>query len=258
MSLIHPTAVIDPQAELDSSVQVGPYCVIGAGVSIGAGTVIGPHTVICGPTRIGRDNRIWNHASVGADPQDKKFHGEEAWLEIGDGNTIREFVTLNRGTGVGGGVTRIGDHNWIMANVHVGHDTLIGNHNIFANNTSFGGHCIVEDYINFGGYSMIHQFCRVGSYAFTGFMAKVNGDIPPYTMIGADMSRPRGINSEGLRRRGFTPEQIGAIKRAYKVVYRSELQLNEALEQLRAMSAEHPEVARMVQFIEASERGLLR
>lgn len=258
MSLIHPTAIVDPKAELDSSVKVGPYAIIGPRVSIGADCEIGPHAILTGPMTIGRNNRIASHASVGADPQDKKFKGEEVWLTIGDGNTIREFVTLNRGTGVGGGYTRIGDDNWIMAYVHMGHDCILGNHCVVANNTSFAGHVIVEDYVNFAGFSLVHQFCKIGKHAFLGMNAKVNGDVPPYVTIAGDQSRPRGINSEGLRRRGFTPEQIAAIKRGYKTLYARDLPLAEAVAELERMAVDHPELQILVDFIAQSERGLLR
>lgn len=258
MSLIHPTAIVDPLAELDSSVQVGPYAIIGPRVQIGAGSVIGPHAILTGPMKIGRNNRIASHASVGADPQDKKFKGEEAWLEIGDDNTIREFVTLNRGTGAGGGVTKIGNDNWIMAYVHMGHDCILGNHCVVANNTSFAGHVIVEDYVNFAGFSLIHQFCKIGNHAFLGMNAKVNGDVPPYVTIAGDQSRPRGINSEGLRRRGFSPEQIAAIKRGYKTIYTRDLPLAEAVAELQRAAVEHPELLAFVDFIGKSDRGLLR
>lgn len=255
---IHSTAIIDPSAELDSSVAVGPYAIIGPRVQIGAGTSIGAHAVVHGPSRIGCKNTIWHHASVGTDPQDKKFQGEETWLEMGDGNTVREFVTINRGTGSGGGVTRIGDDNWIMAYVHVGHDCLIGSHCVFANSVALAGHVVVENHVIFGGYSLIHQFCRIGAYAFTGMNAKINGDVPPFVLVAGEMSSPRGINSEGLRRRGFSSEEAMAAKRAFKLIYQSGLPLKEVLEQLRCMVTDAPVLERMLHFILASERGLQR
>ncbi|MBI5463203.1 MAG: acyl-ACP--UDP-N-acetylglucosamine O-acyltransferase, partial [Gammaproteobacteria bacterium] len=206
--MIDPRAVIDPTAELADDVSVGPYAVIGPDVQIGAGTVIGPHAVINGPTRIGRNNHIFQFASVGDAPQDKKYKGEPTRLEIGDGNTIREFVTINRGTVQDEGVTRIGDDNWIMAYVHIAHDCQVGSHTIFANNASLAGHVRIEDYVILGGYTLVHQFCALGVHSFTAFSSGIAKDVPPYVMVGGFAAEPHGLNTEGLKRRGFAPETI--------------------------------------------------
>ncbi|HZP67775.1 MAG TPA: acyl-ACP--UDP-N-acetylglucosamine O-acyltransferase [Rudaea sp.] len=256
--MIHASAVIDPGARIGADVEIGAYSVVGADVEIGPGTRIGPHAVIQGPTRIGRDNRIFQFASVGADPQDKKFRGERSELVIGDRNTIREFVTINRGTGDGGGVTRIGDDNWIMAYAHVAHDCHVGNHTIFSNNATLAGHVEIGDYAILSGFAGVHQFCRVGEHAFVGMGCLVNGDVPPFVVVAAEYGRPRGINSEGLKRRGFSPERIAAIKRAYKTLYMSGLQLNEARDELARVAAEEPDVKRMLEFLERGQRALVR
>ena len=255
---IHPSAIIDPAAQIDASVEVGPYAIIGADVVIGPGSRIGAHCVIEGPTEIGRDNQIHAHAAVGGAPQDKKYAGEPTLLKIGNGNTIREFVTINRGTVQGGGVTQIGDDNWIMAYVHIAHDCVIGNHTILANSVTLAGHVTIFDHAILGGFSLIHQFCKVGAHAFTGMGSKINCDVPPYVIVGSEMSVPRGINSEGLKRRGYTAEQITAIKRAYKTLYLSGLPLKEAREKLAEQAANAPEVALLVEFIDRSERSILR
>jgi len=253
---VHSTAQIDPSAQLDPSVVVGAYSVIGAGVQIGAGTQIGPHVVIQGPTRIGRNNRIVQFASIGGDPQDKKFHGERSELVIGDDNLIREFVTLNRGTSDGGGATRIGNGNWIMAYVHVAHDCVVGNHTVFSNNATLAGHVEVGDYAILSGFSGIHQFCRVGAHAFIGMNCMVNGDVPPFVMMAADYGRPRGVNSEGLKRRGFSAERIAAIKRAYRALYVAKIPLEQARAELAASADE--DVRTMLAFIDAAQRPLAR
>ncbi len=258
MSRIHPTAVIDPAARLAEDVEVGPYAVIGAEVEIGAGSVIGAHTVIEGPTRIGRNNRIHAHAAIGGAPQDKKYRDQPTTLVIGDGNTIREFVTISRGTVEGGGETVIGDDNWIMAYVHIAHDCIVGSHTIFANNASLAGHVIVEDWVILGGFSLIHQFCRIGAHAFTSMGSKINCDVPPYVVVGGEFSVPKGINAEGLKRRGYSSTEIGAIRRAYKTLYRSELSTEDARARLAEQAATEPKLACMVEFIAHSSRGLLR
>src|SRR5262249_43987615 len=232
--------------------------VIGADVEIGAGTTIGPHVVVQGATRIGRDNRIWQFASVGGDPQDKKFHGERSELVIGDRNTVREFVTINRGTGDGGGVTRIGDDNWIMAYAHIAHDCRIGNNAIFSNNATLAGHVEIGDYVILSGFAGVHQFCRIGAHAFVGMGCLVNGDVPPFVMIAADYGRPRGINAEGLKRRGYTPERIAAIKRAYRTLYVSGKPLAEARAELDKIATDAPDVKLMLDFIDSGERSLAR
>ena len=256
---IHPSAVIDPNARLGANVRVGPFSLIGAGVEIGDGTVIGPHCSVIGPTRIGRDNHLVGHVAAGGDPQDKKFAGEHTELVIGDRNIVREFVTLNRGTGSGGGVTRIGDDNLLLAYTHVAHDCVIGNHCVFSNNSTLAGHVTVEDWVIMSGFSGAHQFCRIGAHAFIGMGALVNGDVPPYTMVGSDsLGRPRGINSEGLKRRGFDSERISAIKRAYRTLYVAGLPLAEAKQQLAEQARDSDDVKQLLDFIESGERPLQR
>ena len=257
-TLIHPTAIIDSGAELDSSVQVGAYSVIGPKVQLAAGVHVAPHVVIEGPTQIGAGTRIWQFASIGAAPQDKKYADEDTWLRIGANNTIREFVTINRGTSQGGGETRIGDNNWIMAYVHVAHDCIVGHDTILANNVTLAGHVTIDDWVILGGFSLIHQFCRVGKHAFTGMGAKINCDVPPYVIVAGEMSVPRGINSEGLKRRGFSSAQIMAIKRGYKTLYQSDLQLSQARAQLADMAQTDVNLQLYVEFIDASTRGILR
>jgi len=256
--MIHATAIVDPAARIGANVSIGAYSVIGAGVEIGDGTTIGPHVVIEGTTRIGRDNRIFQFASIGAIPQDKKFGGEDSQLIIGDRNVIREFVTLNRGTAEGGGATRIGSDNWIMAYAHVAHDCTVGNHTVFSNNATLAGHVTVGDYAILSGFAGIHQFCRIGAHAFIGMGCLVNGDVPPFVMVAADYGRPRGINSEGLKRRGFDADRIAAIKRAYRTLYLGNRSQAEAHAELAAIAADSKDVAVMLDFIEASERPLVR
>jgi UDP-N-acetylglucosamine acyltransferase len=255
---IHPTAIVDPTARIADGVAIGPYCVIGADVEIGAGTRIGPHCTIGGPTRIGRDNVIHAHAALGGDPQDKKFAGERGELVIGDRNTIREFTTFSRGTGDGGGVTRIGDDNWIMAYVHIAHDCIVGNQTIFANNATLAGHAEVGDWAILGGFAGVHQFCKIGAHAFIGMGSLINADVPPFVMVADQYAAPRGINSEGLKRRGFDAARIAAIKRAYRTVFMSGKPLAEAKAELAEGARESEDVRAMLEFIESSQRGLLR
>ena len=255
---IDPRAVIAPDAQIAADAEIGPYTVIGAGVSIGAGTRIGPHVVIEGPTRIGTGNRIFQFASIGGDPQDKKYGGERTRLEIGDRNTFREYVTVNRGTVTGAGVTRIGNDNLLLAYSHVAHDCVLGDHIVMSNAVNLAGHVELGDWVIFGGYAGAHQFCRVGAHAFIGNNTSVLQDIPPYVLATGHPAGPRSVNIEGLKRRGFTEEQLRAIRNAYRVLYRSELKLEEALVELRDMVAEQPCVAAMVEFIEKSSRGLAR
>ncbi len=259
MARIHATAVIDPDARLADDVEVEAYTVIGAGVEIGAGTVIGPHCSIHGPTRIGRGNRIHGHAAIGGDPQDKKYRGERVALEIGDGNCIREFATLNRGTGEGGGATRIGNDNWLLAYTHVAHDCQVGSHCVFSNNATLAGHVVVEDHVILSGFAGVHQFCRIGAHAFIGMGAFVNGDVPPYVTIAQEKyARPRGINAEGLKRRGFDSERIAAIKRAYRALYMGDAKLDEAKAEIAEIAASSADVRAFLDFIERGERPLLR
>ena len=255
---IHPSAIVDPGAVLGNDVRVGAYTVIGADVRIGDGCVIGSHVSILGPTLIGRNNRIHSHAAIGDDPQDKKFKGERTELVIGDDNVIREFCTLHRGTGSGGGVTRIGDDNWLLAYVHVAHDCQVGSHCILSNNCALAGHVVIGDWVVLGGYTLLHQFCRVGDHAFTAMNAKINADVPPFVLVGGDYAVPRGINSEGLKRRGFDSDRVRSIRRAYKTLYNSGLGLADAKAELAQMAAETPDIAAMLDFIEKSERSLLR
>ena len=256
--MIDPTARVHPDARLAADVEVGAYSVIGPQVQIGAGSVVGPHTVITGNTRIGRNNRIFQFASIGEVPQDKKYHaGDDTRLEIGDGNTIREFCTINVGTAGGGGVTRLGDDNWLMASVHIAHDCLIGSHTIFANSASLAGHVTVEDHVILGGFALVHQFCALGAHSFLGATALVLKDVPPFVMADGNSARPRGINSEGLRRRGFSTDDITTIRNAYKALYRSGLRLQEALAVLDGES-DSPHVALMAAFVRRSQRGIIR
>ena len=256
--MIDQRAAIDPGAVLAEDVSVGPYAVIGADVEIGPGTSIGPHTVINGPTRIGRDNSIFQFASIGEAPQDKKYAGEPTRLEIGDRNTIREFVTINRGTIQDEGVTRLGDDNWIMAYVHVAHDCRIGNHTIFANNASLAGHVRVDDYAILGGFTLVHQFCVIGAHALTAFGSGISKDVPPYVTVGGSPARAHGLNMEGLRRRGFSADSRKVLKTAYKTLYRQNLSLQDAVLQLKQQAAAHGELEILVTFLEQQTRGIVR
>lgn len=255
---IHPTAIVDADARLAPDVQVGPYSLVGPHVEIGPGTRIGSHTVITGHTRIGSRCVISQFASVGEAPQDKKYGGESTRLEIGDDNTVREFATLNRGTVQGGGITRIGNDNWIMAYVHVAHDCLIGNRTIFANNAQLAGHVQIDDDVILGGFTLVHQFVRVGAHSITGLGTAVLQDIPPYIKASGNPARPFGINNEGLRRRGFTPATLAALKRAYRTLYRSGLTLDEARKALSAQITAAPELAPLLDFVAAEGRGIIR
>jgi len=256
--VIHPGAAVDASARIADGVTIGAFTVIGAEVSIGEGSVIGPHCVIEGPTRIGAHNRFYSFCSIGADPQDKKYQGERTELVIGANNTFREFVTVHRGTAGGGGLTRIGDDNWIMAYVHIAHDCQVGNHTVMANAAALAGHARVDDHAILGGYSLIHQFCRVGAHAFTAMGAVINRDVPPYVTVAGEYAVPRGINAEGLKRRGFGPERLRAIRRAYKTLFASGLPLAEARAQIAAAASTEPDLALLVDFIDQSERGVLR
>jgi UDP-N-acetylglucosamine acyltransferase len=262
MSHIHPTAAVDPGAVLDGSVQIGAYSLIGPDVTIGAGTKIGPHVVIEGHTSIGCDNTFFQFSSIGAAPQDKKYGGEPTRLEIGDRNTIREFCTFNRGTIQDGGVTRIGSDNWVMAYVHIAHDCQLGNNLILANNATLGGHVHLDDWVFIGGFTTIHQFCHIGAHAMTAFTAAVTQDVPPFVTAAGNRAAPAGVNSEGLKRRGFTAEQIAAIKRAYKLIYRSGLSLDEAKVALAGEETNDPDSAPYVrmlrEFLDTNTRGIIR
>ncbi|MFC4527925.1 acyl-ACP--UDP-N-acetylglucosamine O-acyltransferase [Dyella halodurans] len=257
--MIHPTAQIDPSAVIGDNVSIGAYSVIGADVQIGDGTVVGPHAVIEGPTRIGRDNRISQFASLGGAPQDKKFAGEHTELIIGDRNLIREFVTINRGTGDGGGATRLGNDNWVLAYVHIAHDCQIGNNTVFSNYSALAGHVEIGDWVVMAGFSGAHQFCKIGAHAFIGMGCLVGSDVPPFvTMANDQRGRPRGINSEGLKRRGFDAPRISAIKRAYRTLYMAGLSLADAREQLTEQANGSEDVRAMLEFLDRSERALAR
>ncbi len=257
--MIDERAVVSPGARIADDVIIGPYSIVGDGVEIGPGCRIGPHVVIEGPTRIGPANRIFQFASIGADPQDKKFDGDSASrLEIGAGNTIREFCTINRGTTGGGGVTRIGDDNWIMAYVHIAHDCVIGDHVIMANNATLAGHVSVDDHAVLGGFSKVHQFCRIGCHAFTAMDCGISRDVPPYVMAAGHLAEPKGVNTEGLRRRGFGPEQVRNVRNAYRLLYRSALRLEDALAQMDALAPEQPELRPLIDFLRATERSIIR
>lgn len=255
--MIHPTAIIDDSASIGNNVSIGPYTVVGPHVEIGDHCVIGPHVVLRGPTVLGQHNRIYQFASVGEDCQDKKYQGEPTRLVIGDHNVIREGVTIHRGTVQDQGVTEIGSHNLLMAYVHVAHDCVVGNHVILANNTTLAGHVYVGDWAILGGFTGVHQFCKIGAHAFTAVNSVVVQDIPPYIMAQGHNAVPRTINSEGLKRRGFTPQQITAIKRAYKLLYRQGLTVAEAVEKMRELNADE-ELTPLIDFILSSKRGIIR
>ncbi len=256
--MIHPSALVDPKAELADDVEVGAFSIIDAKVRIDTGTRIGPHAVITGRTTIGKNNRIFQFTSIGEEPQDKKYAGEDTELIIGEGNTIRELCTFSRGSMQGGGVTCIGNDNWIMACVHIAHDCILGDHIIMANNASLAGHVTVGDHAILSGYSLIHQFCSVGEHSFTSFASHVNQSIPPYVTVSGEKARVKGINSEGLRRRGFTSEQITQVRRAYKAIYRESLSLEQAIEKLTEMAVDSSEIRPLVDFLNATERGIIR
>ena len=258
MSKIHPTAIVEAGAKLAADVEIGPYAVIGAHVEIGAGTTVGAHTVISGHTTIGRDNRIFQFASLGATPQDKKYAGEPTRLEIGDRNTVREFCTFNLGTVQDAGVTRLGNDNWMMAYVHLAHDCQIGHHTIFANNSQLAGHVHVEDHAILGGFKAVHQFCRIGAHSITSIGTVVLQDIPPFVTASGNTAQPYGINSEGLKRRGFSPDDIMRIKRAYKTLYKAGLGLEDARREITGMVVECPQLQLLVDFLGASTRGIIR
>jgi UDP-N-acetylglucosamine acyltransferase len=255
---VHASAIVDRDAKLARGVTVGPYSVIGPKVEVGEGTWIGAHVVLDGKIKIGRNNKIFHFASLGAPPQDKKYGGEDTAVEIGDGNTIREYVTMNRGTAQDIGTTRVGNDNWIMAYVHFAHDCQIGNKTIFANACQLAGHVTVGDWAIFGATTLVHQFVHIGAHAFTGMGTYLPQDLPPYVTAAGNMARPYGINSEGLKRRGFSPEAIAGLKRAYRTLYRSGLGLEEAKAELREQVAACPPVKEIVEFLDRSKRGIIR
>jgi UDP-N-acetylglucosamine acyltransferase len=258
MSNIHETALVDPGASIAADVEIGAFSIIGPNVTIGAGSRIGPHVVVTGRTTIGENTRIFQFASIGEEPQDKKYAGEDTELIIGNNNTIRELCTFSRGTAQGGGKTIIGNDNWIMACVHIAHDCVLGDNIIMANNASLAGHVTVGDWAILSGYSLIHQFCNVGEHSFTSFASHVNQSIPPYVTVSGEKARAKGVNTEGLKRRGFTREQVQQVRRAYKVLYRSGLRLEEAREKLDEMAEEHEEIKPLIEFLDTTEKSFIR
>ncbi len=256
--MIHPTALVHSGARLGADVSIGPYSIIGEHVEIGAGTRIGPHVVITGHTRLGEGNRVFQFCSLGEEPQDKKYAGEPTRLDIGDDNVIREFCTFNVGTAQDKGVTRLGDHNWIMAYVHLAHDCQVGNHTIFANNATLAGHVQIGDYAILGGFTGVHQFCRVGAHVITGIASVVRQDIPPFLTVAGNPLAPFGINSEGLKRRGYSAEALSALKRAYKTLYKSGLSLAEAQAVIATEAETHVELAPLAEFLASAGRGIVR
>lgn len=256
--MIDPRALVDPGAVVADDVSVGPFTLIGPGVHIGSGSVIGPHVVLKGPTRIGKNNHIFQFSSVGEDPQDKKYAGEPTRLEIGDRNVIREFTTLHRGTAQDKGVTAIGNDNLFMAYTHVAHDCVVGNGVIMANAASLAGHVSLNDYAILGGFSLVHQFCKIGKYSFSAMGSVISRDIPPYVIVGGSPTEPRGINTVGLERRGFSSDAIRAIRRAYKIIYKSGYKLDEAIALLADIAARTPELACMVEFLRQTGRSIVR
>ena len=255
---VHPTAIVEPGAVIAPDVEIGAYTLVGAHVQIGAGTRIGPHCVITGHTRLGANNQIAQFSSIGEAPQDKKYAGEPTRLEVGDNNTIREFCTLNRGTTQDAGVTRIGNDNWIMAYVHVAHDCQVGNRTIFANNAQLAGHVRIEDDVILGGFTLVHQFCRVGMHSITGLGTVLLQDVPPYVKASGNPVHPYGLNSEGLRRRGFSADALSALKRAYRTLYRAGLTLEEARDALAEQAADSADVRALLEFVSAPGRGIVR
>ncbi len=256
--MIHATAIIDPRAQLAHDIVVGPYAVVGPDVTVGPQCSIGAHALIEGRTRIGRGNRIFHSCAIGGPPQDKKYAGEPTSLEIGEGNTFREFCTVNTGTIQDEGVTRIGDDNWIMAYAHIAHDCRIGSHTILANSTQLAGHVFVGDYAILGGLTGVHQFVKVGAHSMTGGGTILFQDLPPFVLAQGNPAKPYGVNTEGLRRRGFTPEAIEAIRRAYKTLYRNKLTFAEARAAIEEDAKAVPELGIFVDFLAAAKRGVLR
>jgi UDP-N-acetylglucosamine acyltransferase len=257
--VIDPRAVVDPHANLASDVVIGPFSIIGPEVEIAEGTWIGSHVVIQGPTRIGRHNRIYQFTSLGEAAQDKKYRGEKTDLEIGDRNTLREFCTINRGTIQDAGTTRIGNDNWLMAYVHVAHDCQVGNRVVFANGATLGGHVRVDDDAVLGGFALVYQFSRIGAHSLCGFGCGVHKDVPPFVTVAGNRAEPYGINAEGLRRRGFTPQEIRAVRLAYKILYRSDLRLPQAIHQLSKLAETVDRIKVLVDFLSGrSARGIVR
>ena len=258
LNLIHPTAIIDASVELADGVSVGPYCFVGAGVKIGADTVIGSHVVVKGPTTIGKQNRIYQFSSIGEDPQDKKYANEITRLEIGDRNTIREFTTLHRGTKQDQGITKIGNDNLFMAYTHVAHDCAIGDHVIMANGASLAGHVQLHSHAILGGFTLVHQFTKIGQYSFAAMGSAITQDIPPFVMVGGKPTKPHGINSVGMERNGIAAEDIRLIRKAYKMIYKMNLRLEDAIDQMEDIAGDSKELSAMVNFLRSVSRGILR
>lgn len=256
--MIHPSAIVAASVAIGDDVEIGPYCVIGENVEIGSGTRIDSHVVINGPTVIGSDNHIYQFASIGDDPQDKKYANEPTKLRIGDRNTIREFCTVSRGTVQGDSETVIDDDNLLMAYVHIAHDCRVGSNTVLANNATLAGHVYIGDWVIMAGFAGVHQFCKVGAHAFLGMYSGIRRDVPAYTMVSGNPGSPRGINSEGLKRRGFDAEQIKNIKDAYRLVYRKGMKLADAIEEIEARACEQVELGLLLDSLRSSERGLLR
>ncbi|MBL1260913.1 MAG: acyl-ACP--UDP-N-acetylglucosamine O-acyltransferase [Thiotrichaceae bacterium] len=256
--MIHSSAIIDPAARLADDVTVGPFSTIGAGVEIGCGSVIGSHVVVKGPTTIGENNQIFQFSSVGEDPQDKKYQGEVTCLDIGNNNVIREGCTLNRGTAQDRGVTSIGNDNLIMAYVHIAHDCIVKDNTILANNVALAGHVTIENFAILGGYTLVHQFCVIGTYAFTAMGSVLPKDVPPYVLASGHMAKPYGLNIEGLKRRGFSSETIRDLRRAYKLIYKAGITTEQASQQMRDLNPASDEIAVLADFIDKSQRGIVR
>jgi UDP-N-acetylglucosamine acyltransferase len=254
----HATAIVDPRARIAPDVEIGPYAVVGPDVEIGAGCSLGAHVVVNGHTRLGRSNRIFPFAAIGGAPQDKKYQGEPTRLEIGDGNTIREYCTFNRGTAQDAGVTRVGDDNWFMAYVHIAHDCQIGSHTVFANAASLAGHVHVGDYAILGGFTGVHQFCRIGVHSITGGSTAVRQDVPPYVTVSGNPAKAYGLNAEGLKRRGFSAETLSRLNQAYRTIYRAGMTLEQAKEALATEAEECPELKVMLDFLSGATRGIVR
>lgn len=256
--MIDPRAVVDPAAELDEGVSVGPFSIIGPKVRIGKGTVIEPHAVVRGPSTIGVDNHIFQFASVGEIPQDKKYKGEETRLEIGDRNIIREYATIHRGTAQDEGVTRIGNDGLYMAYTHIAHDCRLGDHIVMSNGASLAGHVDIDDHAILGGFTLVHQFCAIGAHIFSAMGSTIAKDVPPFLLVGGNPAKPHGINVEGLKRKGYSAEQLKSLKTAYRLLYLSGLKLEEARTKLSEMSAESPEIGALVDFLDRSRRSIVR
>lgn len=256
--LIHATAIIDPKANIAADVSIGPYCVIEGEVSIASGSILEPHVVIQGPTTIGENNHFYQFCSIGAAPQDKKYSNEPTPLIIGDGNTFRENVTVNRGTIQDLGKTVIGDDNWIMAGVHIAHDCIIGNHCILANATALAGHVTVHDWAILGGYTLVHQFCNIGEHSFCGMGSVINQDVPNFVIVSGNLAGPRGVNLEGLKRRGFSKDQLSLVKKTYRTLYREGNRLDVAIKGLVELNDEQGTLDSLNLFLKNSERGIVR